>query len=287
MKIELRILMEADGKSVLRTTGEFTDDQLSGVVMTLDADNERLPVLLEATKDTSGSWFNPVLKFTKKELESSALFQLEYRKALAESQSDIEWNERHIESLPLTRTAAGMEIGLPDAIALSKVSALKPNMVAGVGQVLQEHIVHTNVAAGFADEGLSGFSLLPVFNSKTETAHDDVKQLYCTEIMPPAVLDRMTPPSDGGGVRLLGCLLYEDLDPAALSDFNRTAEDWGGRGMPYWVVSSRVRDCFLRNKFKGWSFRPVLVRGSDMHRQYERMWRKLFDMVAVNPRNFF
>ncbi|TFH47615.1 MAG: hypothetical protein E4H01_07965 [Lysobacterales bacterium] len=200
---------------------------------------------------------------------------------------DIEWNERHVESLQLNGTSVRSRIYLPDRIAVSKVGALKPNMVGGVGQSLQEFVIHHDVAAAFSEAGFSGFSLRPVFNSKTETAYTEIHQLYSDVIMPAAELGRKTPPADGGGVRQLGCLVYENLEQHDVADFNRTAEDWAAGNMPLWVVSDRVRELFLRNKLKGWAFRPVLVKASEMHIEYERLWNGLFEQVAANSQNFF
>ena len=106
--------------------------------------------------------------------------------------------------------------------------------------------------------------------------------------MPAAEIDRTTPPSDSGSVRQLGgCLTYRGLDPSTQPDFNRTAEDWSSLNMPLWVVSARVRDCFLQHKFRGWAFRPVLDGGSRMHQEYQHLWSDLFALVSANPRNFF
>lgn len=197
------------------------------------------------------------------------------------------YERRFVESLDLIKTDAGMEIQLPDRLAVSKVVLLKSNMVAGLGEWLQEFLVHADVAAAFSTEGFSGFSLRPVFNSKTKMVHPDVHQLYSNAIIPPAELGRNAPPADGGSVRQLGCLVYENMEPYNLVDFNRTAEDWAGRNMPLWVVSARVREFFIHNKFKGWAFRPVLAKGGEMHREYERLWDDLFEQVAINPNNHF
>lgn len=280
-------MFQEDAKRPLLESGEFSENELQGVVLELDSQSERLPRFLHATRHASGNWFNPIMKFTKKELDNTAFFQLECRKTLEESDDDYESNNRSVESLDLIKTTAGMEIRLPDRITLSKVGPLKPNMVACVGQWLREFVVHSDVTAAMSAEGLSGYSLRPVLNARTQAAHADVHQLYCTTIMPPAELDRTTPPADGGGVRQLGCFTYENLELQSPTDFNRTAEDWASLNMPLWVVSARVRECFMRNKFKGWAFRPVLAKGSEMHREYERLWDELFEQVSVNPHNFF
>ena len=120
-----------------------------------------------------------------------------------------------------------------------------------VGRSLQEFVVHADVGLAFSEEGFSGFSLRPVFNGKTEIEHPDVRQLYSAVIMPPAVLDRTTPRADGGGVRQLGCLVYENPGQHDLADFSRTAEDWAAGNMPIWVVSARVREFFHTQEAKG------------------------------------
>jgi len=288
MKINVRCLFQAEAKPALHETGLFSNDEIETVGLDLDSQSDRFAHFVQATSDTvTGTWFNPWMIFTRKELDSAAYFQLDCRKTLEENNGDYAWNDSHVESLEPIKTRAGMEILLPDRIAVSRVTPLKPHMVAGVGQFLQEYVVPDPVAAAFSSDALSGFSLRPVYIARTKTAHDDVHQLYSTAIMPPAELDRTVRPADGGGVRQLGCLTYQNLEQQHPADFNRTAEDWAMGNMPLWVVSAAVRDCFMRNKFKGWAFRPVLSKGSDMHRQYEVLWDDLFEKTSLNPLNFF
>jgi hypothetical protein len=287
VKINLRILMKRDAVKLLRGTDIFSDDELASIGLDIDSQSERFARFVQVTKDTSGTWFNPLVTFTKKELESAAYFEPQCRKTLAESNKDYDWNNDHVRSLDFLDTSAGMKIRLPDRLAISKIAPLKSNMIAGVDQWTQEYVVHADVATAFAQEGFSGFSLRPVFNSRTKMEQPDVHQLYSDAIMPPAELGRMAPPSDNGSVRLLGCLVYENLEQQELADFNRTAEDWASRDFPLWVVSARVREFFLRNKFKGWAFTPVMVKDSELHREYERLWDELFEKTSVNPRNLF
>jgi len=288
MKINLRCLFQAEAKPALRETGLFSNDEIETIGLDLDSQSERFARFVQATSDTiTGTWFNPWMIFNRKELDSADFFQLDCRKTLEENNWDTAWNDNHVESLELIKTRAGMEILLPDRIAVSRVTPLKPHMVAGVGQFLQEYVVPDAVAAAFASDALSGYTLRPLFNARMKSVHDAVHQLYSSESMPPAILDRMAPPADGGGVRQLGCLTYSNLAQHKLADFNRTAEDWAMGKMPLWVVSAAVRDCFLRNKFKGWASRPVLAKGSEMHRQYEDLWDDLFNKAFTNPLNFF
>jgi hypothetical protein len=287
VKISLRILMQEGAVDLLRGTDIFSEDELASVAFDIDSQSEQFARFVRVAKDASGTWFNPLVTFTKKELESAAYFEPQCRKTLAESNRDYDWNNDHVQSLDFLDTTAGMKIRLPDRIAISKTATLKSNMVAGVGEWTQEYVVHADVATAFAQEGFSDFSLRPVFNSKTHIEQSDVHQLYSDAIMPPAELGRRAPPSDSGSVRLLGCLVYDDLEQYKLADFNRTAEDWASRDFPLWVVSARVREFFMRSKFKGWAFTPVIVKGSELHREYERLWDELFERASVNPRNFF
>lgn len=288
MKILLRVLFQDDARRALLEQGVFPSSELDAVVLELDSESNELDHFLEATRDASGSWFNPIMKFTKKELDGANFFQLECRKALAENEQDYERNSKRLDQLKPIETSAGRKIKLLDRIALSKVSNLKPNMVAGVDQWTAEFVVGSAAAQAFESEGFTGYSLRPVVNSRTGEAHTEIKQLYTDSLMPAAELNRTTPPSDEGGVRQLGCLVYDaDLQSLDLADFNRTAEDWSSNSMPLWVVTARVRACFTGHKLKGWAFRPVLETGTDLHQTYQQLWERLLERVSVNPRNFF
>jgi len=288
VKILLRALFQEDSKRALAQRGAFSAAELDLVTLELDAASESFSRFLEITKHTSGSWFNPIMKFTSKELGSVGFYQLECRKTLTESERDHEANSRRLDEMEPITTDAGMQIKLLDKITLSKVSSLKPYMVAGVDQWTAEFVIAAGAASAFEADGLTGFSLRPLCDARTGEAHARIRQLYCDSLMPPAVHDRTTPPADDGGVRQLGCLVYDErLEDLDLPDFNRTAEDWSSNRMPIWVVSARVKESFARHKLRGWAFRPVLEKGSDLHGEYAAQWERLFEQVSINPRNFF
>ncbi|TFH47614.1 MAG: hypothetical protein E4H01_07960 [Lysobacterales bacterium] len=67
-------MIQEDAKRPLLETGEFTEDELQRVVLELDAQSARLRTFVDATKSVSGSWFNPVMTFTRKELDQSGYF---------------------------------------------------------------------------------------------------------------------------------------------------------------------------------------------------------------------
>ena len=192
VKINLRVLFQQDARPALQETGEFSAEELASSPIDLDAQSERLAIFLDATKDASGSWFNPIMIYTKKELDRFEFFQIECRKTVEENNRDYKWNEAHVTTLDLVETCAGMQVYLPNRLAVSTVSSLKPHMVACVGQWLREFVVHSGVAAAFAAESLSGYSLRPLFHSKSEAAHADVHQLYSDKLMPAAELGHTT-----------------------------------------------------------------------------------------------
>lgn len=289
MKINLRVLYQEDAKQALLASGAFTAAQLDSVVLEIDADSEAFQHFLELTSNCEGSWFNPICEFSRREIDSANWFQLDCRKTLAENQRDYACNSAHFEAGKPLPTASGRRVRILDKIALSRVSPLKPNMVAGVDQWTTEFVVGEAVTAVFEQENLTGYSLRPVLHSKTQDPHEGVWHLCSDSFMPPAVLDRTTPPGDDvETLRELGCLVYDFSNNALpATDFNRTAEAWSGCGMPLWVVSPRVKECFTHHKLKGWAFRPVLEKGSELHEQYLQAWDRLFDQVSSNPRNFF
>lgn len=286
MKITLRIQFPEDASRRLRSDPAFTDAEADGVVLVVDANDERFDRFLDLTGDCAGSWFNPVFSFTRKELDSAAWLQVEARKHVRETQGDYECNYGQLQALEPVRTAAGREVRCLDRITLTRVP-LRPGMVAILDQWTEEWVLTTEVARAFARAGFTGWETGPVIDPKTGMPHEGMVHLKAGTFLPPASIDRTTPPADGGGVRQLGCLVYQALDGAALQDFNRTAEDWSSNAMPLWVVSQRVRQCFLAHKFRGWAFRPVLIAGSDLHQRYVAAWDELFEKVESNPRNFF
>jgi hypothetical protein len=289
--ITLRIAVRDDARAALLRDAELSRTcNLSAPVIELDADDPRFDRVLELTKDTSGCWLNPIMRFTAAEMRAARYFQLEGRKVVLETGPDYDLNRARLDGVGFCR-AEGRSLGIKliDRIALSRI-ALPPNSVGLASDWMAEFVVGRAVAAIFEQERLTGYSPRPVFNPKTGGNHTDHFQLYCESIMPAAELDATTlnltkELPEEGGWRELGCLTYELRGTDAIADFNRTAENWSSNSIPVWVVSARVRDCFERHKLKGWAFRPVLEKDSPLHRAYTDDWSTLLAKVAVNPRN--
>jgi hypothetical protein len=221
-------------------------------------------------------------------LDQARFFQLECRKLVREGPGDYEANIARLRELPFRETGDSFRIKLLDRFALSR-APLKPNEVACAGDWTAEFIVSRGAARIFEEASLCGFSLRPVVVPKTGKEYEDVFLLYTESLMPRAELDLTVLPFPGeeSGYRQLACLTYDFSGGEPASDFNRTAENWSSNYMPVWVISARVRDCFVRNKLKGWAFRPVLEKGTALHAAYVAKWQDLIDRVSVNPRHHF
>jgi hypothetical protein len=232
------------------------------------------------------------MEFTPAELAQCRFFQLECRgRVLNEKRSDYELNAGRLRTLPFIESGPGARIRLLDRIALRGAS-VRPNEVAGAAEWMAEFIVAREVGRIFEREGLTGFSLRPVFNPKAQTDYDDLFQLFSDRLMPRALVDMTTPVHPDSGDpddrRQLACLSYDFPGKPPSVDFCRTAEAWSSNDMPVWIVSSRVRECFARHQLRGWSFRPVLESGTELHASYMRMWDRLFARVeASHPGHFF
>ena len=288
----MRIIIRATCKQdVLDALAGDTESGPLPNPLDLDADSPAFDRLLEVSKTRSRCWFNPWMEFTASELARSRFFQLECRRLVREGRGDYEQNIARLRSLRFITNEDGGRIRLMDTITL-RDAQLKPNQVACAGDWMAEFILSQGVADIFAREGLTGYALRPVFDSKRRREYDDLFQLYTDRLMPPASIDATTPihpdEVERGHRRQLACLSYEFHGDPPASDFNRTAEAWSSNDMPVWIVTARVRECFERHKLRGWAFRPVLEVGSDLHATYTTMWADLFARVAAShPQHFF
>jgi hypothetical protein len=292
LKINLRILCKKDAKATLVKDAEVAAAcDLRGPTLDLDEGHPLFDRILVLTKGTEGCWFNPLMEFTKAETGAVRFFQLECRKLVREGPGDYEVNVARLRSLPFLETGGGRKIRLLERIAL-RCASLKANEIACAGDWMAEFVAHREAGRIFESEGLTGLSLRPVFDPKAGKDYEDLFQLYTDSLMPPVELDLTTPPhpdSPAKKPRQLACLTYDfGKGNEPVSDFNRTAEAWSSNDMPAWVVTSRVREVFTRNKLRGWAFRPVLEKGTDLHAAYLAKWQDLIDRIsASNTRHFF
>jgi hypothetical protein len=232
------------------------------------------------------------MEFTAKELAQSRFFQLECRgKVIREKGGDYDLNIARLHSLPFITAGPGARIRLLDRIALRGAN-VGPNQVACATDWMAEFVVSREVGRIFESEGLTGFTLRPVFDSKTKADHDTLFQLYTDHIMPRASVDATTPAvrgqTDPEERHQLACLTYDFGGNPPTADFHRTAEAWSNNDMPLWIVTARARECFERHKLRGWAFRPVMEVGTALYLTYTELWEDLFARVArSNPGHHF
>jgi hypothetical protein len=252
----------------------------------MDVEDPLLERILEEGERSNGFWVGGESVYSMADLCACTHFEAVCRKIVRESRQDFAANDALRARTPL-RFAGGAEpIRLLAGVSLTRIP-LKPNMVGSVGEWTQEYVLGAGVVKAFRDAEFTGAAFLPVTNPRTGTAHERFAHLFTESLLPTAVMDesveriRSQFKEEDGALRHLGCLGY---DPAALvgrADFNRSAEPWGGsHGWPSWVVSARVMEVFKTARLRGWHFRPVLTRGSDIYAQYLERWRRLRSLVA-------
>ena len=273
----------------------FLADRSPGAVSRLpdfDASSPAFDRLLEVSKSGKGCWFNPWMEFTAGEMAQSRFFQLECRgKIIREKGGDYDLNTTRLRSLPFITSGPGARIRLLDRIVL-RGATIAPNAVACASDWMAEFVVSKDVGRIFESEGLTGFTLRPVFDTKTKTNYDTFFQLYTDHIMPRALVDATTVTyrneTDIDDRRQLACLTYDFGGDPPTGDFHRTAEAWSNNDMPVWIVSARVREVVERHKVRGWAFRPVLEAGTPLQVAYKQLWEDLFARVAAsNARHHF
>jgi hypothetical protein len=293
MKIFLRAIISAEIKrEILRHEASLTKQvDLSELVIEADTDSDIWDKIIAISKNIKPLSFSARMEFDENDMKKELFFSIDFRgKAKHLSDSDKDFNYRQWEQTEYIQTAKKTRIKIPSVIGASKIN-IKPNNIGGP-DIFNEFILPSSLGDLFIADNLSGFELRPIVNPKTGAKNSDYSLLYCDKIMPPAVYDTTTQvyedPSSAEKLkfRFLGCLTYDiKASLKKYYDFNRTTEGWAAYDIPEWVVSARVKDCYERNKLKGWWFRPVLEKGSELHWEYLQKWESLFTRIMVNPKN--
>lgn len=230
---------------------------------------------------------------TQKERNEVSHYEVVCRKYVKESDADHDANEAARDQASLMSMENVASIRLPRGFTLSR-NNLKPNMVGAIGDWTEEYVVGSGVAHAFENSGFSGFSLLPIFRANNRSPHEGFAQLFCNTILKAATIDcsveRITSPhlEEHGHLRHLGCLSYAQSDLVDTPDFCRRAESWAGwHGWPSWVVRAKVCQAFTAHKLRGWAFRPVLIRNSNLYAYYLGQWERLRRLVAQCTKSIF
>lgn len=258
----------------------------------VDVEDPVFARILKAGDAAAGFSLHAEAVFSTPELKGVTHFELVNRSAVEETDKDYEANEALREATAIIDAGGeGGPVRLVSGFSLNKIR-LKPNMVGSIGGARAEFLIGSAVAQVFETAGLTGFSLRPITNSRTQLAYEEYSQIFSEALMAPAIIDCSVQrigtrdKEFDGGLRHLGCLAYHASALAHRPDFNRTAEPWAGwDGWPSWVVSARVKELFKSSKLRGWHFRPVLTSESDIYSQYLALWRKLLEAVGATTKS--
>lgn len=256
-------------------------------------DDPILRDILFAGESTDGFWISAETRLSAAELRGISHFEVVCRKTIPASDKDYEANEAARERMPLMDKGGFSPIRLASGFTMTKIH-LKPNMVSAIGDQAGEYLIGSAVAEVFTSNEFSGFSLHPINNPRIGAPHEGYFHLFSDSILEPAEADcsveriQSNFPAEDGELRHLGCLAYREENLAGIPDFSRTAEPWESwLGCPSWVVSSRVVNTFRESKLRGWAFRPVLVKESELYSSYLSRWAQLTELVAQFSRSKF
>lgn len=259
----------------------------------LTLDDPALPIVLDEGESVKGFWISVQVVFSPAELRTVTHFELICRKFITETRKDFEWNDAAKDKAPLYNAGGESPIRLARNLALTHIR-LKPNMVGAIGDWTQEYVIGSGVATVFQEAKLSGLSLISIQNPKMGTPHEGFFQIFSDSILKPATVDcsveriNSAYSEENGQLRHLGCLSYPAADLGDSTDFNRTAEPWGGwHGWPLWVVRAKVRELFTKQKLRGWAFGPVLITNTDLYADYLRQWERLCRLVGQCTKSTF
>jgi hypothetical protein len=256
-------------------------------------DDPILRDILFGGESTKGFWVSAETRLSAAELRESSHFEIVCRKIIRASDKDYEANEAALERAPLMDKGGVSPIRLASGFTLTRIP-LKPHMVSAITDQAAEYLVGSAVADVFTSNEFSGFSFNPINNPRIDAPHEGFFQIFSDSVLEPVEVDCSVEciqsdfPAENGKFRHLGCLTYREDNLAEIPDFSRTAEPWEGwGGCPSWVVSSRVVSTFRESKLRGWAFRPVLVKESELYSSYLSQWTQLNKLVAQLSRSMF
>ena len=293
MKIDVHVvtlMMKEDARSALRREARGRETEADAGRIIVPAFTEQFRRILAATENTSGIVWTPCVTWSRKEMESAGIFEIWGRRNARESSRDTMLNLETLAALPHLQTGPNLRVKLLSPIHISRARC-RPIDALRVGDWAEEYLIGRAVKWAFEQRGLRGYTTRPVFGTKGRQALEDVWQICTDRILPPTVPDPSVIEVESAfeerpwWKRRLGSLTWRPESFPSGSDFWRTAEPWGANGLPLWIVTRSVVDCFEAAGLRGWSFRPALWAGSPLHQEYLDRWTALTDALSANPGN--
>jgi hypothetical protein len=283
---------------VFRFESELAGDPwLSGHVpikepwVDLDSTDQRLFRLLALTYNVRHTYVSPNVTFSKAEIASSRWLQPMCRSILRLTEKDQERILDMVSGCQARSLGPGLlPVRLLDRLSLGSVK-IDPQNISAVDDALLDYVAGSVVVSVFSKQCLTGSEFGPVISTKTGLPFPDVKRLMPPPICGPAVIDETMwfGKLDNGAdyMQPIGPLCFEGDVLETLPDLSRTIEPLEANDFPSWIVSSRTREVVETHGIKGWKWRPVLVRDSELHRTHVEMWKPVLDALLRNPKNQF
>lgn len=294
--MELKIHLFPSGEDSLELIASLIPGSKREIISarwSVTLDDPILGEILHAGEATDGFWISAETRLSVSELQELSHFEIVCRKIIPASDKDHEANEAACDQAPLLDKSGFSPVRLPSGFTLTRIQ-LKPNMVSAIGDQAGEYLIGSAAADVFTSHKFSGFSLYPINNPRSDTPHEGYFQIFSDSVLKPAETDcsieyiHSEHPAEDGKLRHLGCLSYREINLAGATDFSRTAEPWESwMGSPSWVVSSRVVNTFRGNKLRGWAFRPVFVKESELYTSYLSHWTQLNQLITQFSRSMF
>ena len=294
MKLKTYLFSLADeGTELLASLIPESASEIISARWPIMLDNPVLPEVLQAGEPTGGFWVSAEAVFSNAEQREMNHFEVVCRKVVKATDEDFETNQSIEERVPLVDRGGETPIRLAKGFSLTRI-ALKPNMVGAIRGWESEYVLGSAAESVFDSAAFSGLSFVPVNNPRTNTPHEGFHQIYSDNVLDPAIVDcsieriRSDWPEEDGLLRHLGNLSYAEEALTNKADFLRTAEPWASwNGWPSWVVSRKVVDIFRDKKLRGWAFRPVLLRESDIYSSYIEQWTYLNKLISQYSQSKF
>lgn len=184
---------------------------------------------------------------------------------------------------PRKNGPAGYPVCFPRGVVTS--TKVPKSDIVGVGHGGADLLVSARCAALLAPLNLSGVELLPAFDPRALEERADVKQLWCDTPTPLAVLQAgvMEIPEWRAQSRfpyqLLSTLTLENVRGLGPRDVKRSAEPWLAGDAPLWIVGSGIRALVEDHALRGFVFRPILLRGSELAKEHDARWGALMNSL--------
>ena len=231
------------------------------------------------------------VEFSPAESRQAQFLEVLPRKLLKLTIEDFELFVAELERTPLADHGAWDGIKLLRRVWMTRVR-VGPMEMLRVDDAVDEYIVGERVQQIIECSGMEGAEFLPVRSPRNSTTWNGIAQLFTASVLPlalrdPSIVEVRESLTGSRWLRAVACFTYTAQGLLSARDFNRTAEPWESNGLPSWIVSRKVLDCFSAEGVKGLRFKPVLVEGTPLQQEYARVWGVVAATVAEFPCHHF